>query len=69
MKYWICIDSDGTQGIGTGDTVQLEEEPDTNWGSFIWREITEDQYAKVWRRKGYREELIKEFRSRPGFLM
>ena len=69
MKYWICLDSDGTQGIETGDTVQLEITPSTNWGSFVWREISEEQYAKICQIKGYREELVKRFRNLPGFYM
>ena len=69
MKYWICIDSDGTQGIGIGDTVQSEEKPDPNWGSFVWQEITEEQYAKILRKEEYRKELVKWFRNKPGFPM
>lgn len=36
MKYWICVESDGTQGLPLGVLVESKNEPDTNWGSFVW---------------------------------
>lgn len=47
MKYWICIHSDGTQGVPVGLCVESENEPDSNWGSFNWLEINRDEYCKL----------------------
>ena len=41
MKYWICIDSDGTQCINIGTITKYKEKPDDNYGSFLWKEISE----------------------------
>lgn len=51
MKYWICIHSDGTQGVPVGLCVESENEPDSNWGSFNWLEINRDEYCKLQKSK------------------
>lgn len=47
MKYWMCIYSDGCQGICYGDLVESEEYPDSDLGSVEWEEITEKEYKNL----------------------
>ena len=61
MKYWICIESDGDQGILPGCLVELEEVPDSNWGSFVWREISYEDYERAKMSDNYWNELLDRF--------
>ena len=67
MKYWICVESDGTQGLPLGVLVKSKDEPDTNWGSFVWAELSKEQYEKLKNGELNRGKLLGKLRSSMGY--